>query len=141
MSYLRVASAVIKENDGILLLQRGGTSRHFRGSWQLPEGKIEVYESPNEALQREVYEELGVKVQKAKEVGRTLAHATVDSRNVIVERIVFIVSLDASSLVISDEHDAFKWVTPTELTHLTLYPGTLDAINTANDERNSIFHR
>lgn len=57
-----VAAAVIVAGDRVLLTQRkGGT--HLAGRWEFPGGKLEPGESPEDALVREIREEIGVKVR------------------------------------------------------------------------------
>lgn len=57
-----VVAAVIVDGDRVLLTQRrGGT--HLAGRWEFPGGKIEPGESPEEALAREITEEIGVRVR------------------------------------------------------------------------------
>src|SRR5271163_2867013 len=56
---IRVAAAVI-ERDGLILIgQRKRGSRHSL-KWEFPGGKVEAGESPREALQRELREELAI---------------------------------------------------------------------------------
>lgn len=56
-----VAAAVIVDQERVLLTQRpGGT--HLAGAWEFPGGKLEAGESPEEALVREIREELGVAI-------------------------------------------------------------------------------
>ena len=54
-----VAAAVVIDGGRVLLTQRpSGT--HLAGSWEFPGGKLEPDESPEQALARELHEELGV---------------------------------------------------------------------------------
>lgn len=56
MKTINVVAAVIKDSDKIFATQRGYGD--FKGGWEFPGGKIEKGESPQEALQREIKEEL-----------------------------------------------------------------------------------
>lgn len=58
---LNVAAGIVRHEGRILICQRpeGG---HMPGFWEFPGGKIKDGESPREALRREIYEELGIKV-------------------------------------------------------------------------------
>ena len=58
---LVVAAALINEDDEVLLAQRPAGKR-LAGKWEFPGGKVEENESPEEALIRELHEELGIKV-------------------------------------------------------------------------------
>lgn len=56
-----VAAAVILDGARVLLTQRpGGT--HLAGAWEFPGGKLEAGESPEEALVREIREEIDVEI-------------------------------------------------------------------------------
>lgn len=62
MATVIVAAGVAIERGRVLLTQRpGGT--HLAGSWEFPGGKLEAGESPEEALARELFEELGVRCE------------------------------------------------------------------------------
>ena len=60
---LVAAAALINENDEVLLAQRPKGKR-LAGKWEFPGGKVEKNESPEEALVRELHEELGITVKK-----------------------------------------------------------------------------
>ena len=52
--------AALAERDGKLLIARRPADRHMGGKWEFPGGKLERGETPEEALRRELKEELGV---------------------------------------------------------------------------------
>lgn len=60
---LVVAAALINDNDEILLAQRP-EGKALAGQWEFPGGKVEANESPEEALTRELKEELDIEVEK-----------------------------------------------------------------------------
>jgi 8-oxo-dGTP diphosphatase len=55
------AGALINDQNEVLLAQRP-ESKRLAGKWEFPGGKLEVNESPEEALARELHEELGIRV-------------------------------------------------------------------------------
>jgi len=61
MTLLVVAAALINPQNEILLAQRPAGKR-LAGKWEFPGGKVEKDESPEQALVRELDEELGIKV-------------------------------------------------------------------------------
>ena len=78
MNTINVVAAVIKHGDKIFATQRG--YGEFKGGWEFPGGKVEAGESLEEALIREMKEELGVQVTDCREVYSTVftyPHATV----------------------------------------------------------------
>ncbi|HSG33295.1 MAG TPA: (deoxy)nucleoside triphosphate pyrophosphohydrolase [Sphingomonadaceae bacterium] len=58
---LVVAAAVTNERGELLLQKRGPNGRHA-GLWEFPGGKVEIGETPENALVRELEEELGVRI-------------------------------------------------------------------------------
>jgi 8-oxo-dGTP diphosphatase len=60
---LVVAAALVNDEDEVLLAQRPPGKR-LAGKWEFPGGKVEDGESPEEALIRELHEELGIIVEK-----------------------------------------------------------------------------
>ena len=55
-----VVAAAILRGDGCVLMQRRRAEQHHGGLWEFPGGKVEPHEAPEDALVREVREELGL---------------------------------------------------------------------------------
>ena len=61
MKTVRVVAAVIRDGDRIFATARG--YGEYKGWWEFPGGKIEAGETPEEALVREIHEELDTEIQ------------------------------------------------------------------------------
>lgn len=59
-----VSAAIIANEQGQILLQQRPEDKHMGGLWEFPGGKIEANETPEEALVRELKEELNIQVNK-----------------------------------------------------------------------------
>lgn len=59
---VHVAAAVLEDSHGRILLARRSNGRDLAGAWEFPGGKLEPGESPEQALCRELHEELGITV-------------------------------------------------------------------------------
>ena len=68
MEKVCVAAGVIQRHDGRVLVARRQPGKHMAGAWEFPGGKIRPPESPRQALDRELHEELGLKVLQAREL-------------------------------------------------------------------------
>ncbi len=68
---MRVAAGVIRRSDGRVLVSRRLPGKHLAGAWEFPGGKVRAGEEPRQALDRELYEELGVSVRRA---SRTMSY-------------------------------------------------------------------
>jgi 8-oxo-dGTP diphosphatase len=108
-----VGVAVVRH--GRVLAARRTSPADARGGWELPGGKLEPGETPEEAAAREVHEELGCTV-------RTLGHLTgqqpIGRRHVL--RVV-LAELVAGEPV-PHEHDAVRWLQPEELDDVAWLP-------------------
>lgn len=61
MKRIKVVAAVIRDGDKIFANERG--YGEFKGWWEFPGGKIEEGETPQQALEREIREELTVQIE------------------------------------------------------------------------------
>ncbi len=104
-----VVAAVLRRRGEILIVRRG-PSQSGAGFWEFPGGKVEVGEPPEQALRREIQEELGLSIQIEGLVGE-VTHAY--PKKTIRLRL-FWASSTSESLVLS-EHDAFQWLRPKDV--------------------------
>ena len=108
MKTIEVVAAIIIKDGEVFATQRG--YGEFQGWWEFPGGKMEPGESPQEALKREIREELDAEV----EVRELLETVEWDYPNFHLTMHCFICSLLSESLHLN-EHEAATW-----LTHETL---------------------
>jgi 8-oxo-dGTP diphosphatase len=81
---LFVVAAALTSQDGEILLQRRPEGRQMAGLWEFPGGKVDAGESPESALVRELYEELGVQVDPEKLIPFTFASEPLGDRNLLL---------------------------------------------------------
>ena len=108
MKTIEVVAAIIIKDGQVFATQRG--YGEFQGWWEFPGGKMEAGESPQEALKREIREELDADVL-VKELLETVEW---DYPNFHLTMHCFICSLLSGSIHLN-EHEAATW-----LTHATL---------------------
>jgi mutator protein MutT len=111
---IRVVASVIKRNGKLLICQRPAHKRH--GSlWEFPGGKIEPNESDFEAVERELKEELGVRVR---DVGRVEFSIDDPGSHFVIEFLPVEIEGEPKCL----EHASLAWVTEEELLSIDLAP-------------------
>ena len=104
MKTIEVVAAVIIKDGEIFATQRG--YGEFKGWWEFPGGKIERGECPQEALVREIREELDAEIA----VGDLLETVEWDYPNFHLTMHCFVCSLTSESLHLN-EHEAAAWLT------------------------------
>ena len=104
MKTIEVVAAVIIKDDEVFATQRG--YGEFKGWWEFPGGKIERGECPQEALIREIREELDAGIS----VGDLLETVEWDYPNFHLTMHCFVCSLTSESMHLN-EHEAAAWLT------------------------------
>lgn len=104
MKTVRVVAAIIIEKGKVFVTQRG--YGEFKDGWEFPGGKIEQGETPEEAIVREIKEELDTEV-KAIELLDTVEY---DYPKFHLSMDCFICKILSGDLVLK-EHEAAKWLT------------------------------
>jgi len=100
---------VSRPDHRFLLLQRGGTSKSFRGHWEFPGGKIDEGESSAVALARELREESGLEVSP--DDLRLIRETIPPGEDLHYSFFEWSCPQDAPEIRVSDEHEKAKWVT------------------------------
>jgi len=114
VSLQRVTAAIIEENGRVFVARRG-PGRHLSGKWEFPGGKVEPGETPEQALERELGEELGI----ACEVGEFLCSAVYAGREPGLELLAYRVHRGPGPIELR-EHTEARWVSPEELAGMNL---------------------
>lgn len=65
MKVLNIAVGIIRNAQGEIFITRRAADAHMANKWEFPGGKIESGESPEQALKRELQEEVGITVTEA----------------------------------------------------------------------------
>ena len=112
---IEVAAAIILDGEKIFATQRG--YGEFKGGWEFPGGKIEQDETPEQALKREIREELDTEI----EVGELFDTVEYDYPTFHLIMHCFICTVTSGKLVLK-EHEAAKWLTRDTLNSVDWLP-------------------
>ncbi|MGN6205003.1 (deoxy)nucleoside triphosphate pyrophosphohydrolase [Humibacter sp.] len=105
-----VVAAVITRGDLVLACRRNA-EREAGGLWEFPGGKVEAGESPQDALVREIREELGVGIR----VGALLHRGATPMNGRIVKLSCYWATLTDAAPSASTDHDGIQWFRRDEL--------------------------
>ena len=103
MKTVKVVAAVIRKDNKIFATQRGYGD--FKGGWEFPGGKVEEGETPEDALAREIKEELATDI----EVGDFIADIEYDYPTFHLSMKCFWATIKDGNLTLL-EHEAAKWL-------------------------------
>ena len=122
-----VAGKVMVTNKAgeYLFLKRSAESKHFKSQWEMPGGKMDPGETLEDCLVRETREETGLDV--------AIVHVLGSSEGEIPTfRLAYLILsaeiIGSDTVTLSDEHDDYKWVTPTAAMDLDLCPAFVSFI-------------
>ena len=121
MKVVKVVAAIIAQEDRIFATQRG--YGEFKDGWEFPGGKIEEGETPQQALVREIQEELDTEV----EVGDLLGTVEYDYPTFHLSMDCFWCEIVKGDLVLK-EHEAAKWVTKEQLNSVEWLPADIKLV-------------
>ena len=122
MKQIEVVAAVISDEQGrIFATQRG--YGEWKDWWEFPGGKMEPGETPQQALKREIREELDAEI----EVDELLRTIDYDYPNFHLTMHCFQCKLAGSHMTLL-EHEAAKWLAPTDLQSVQWLPADEDII-------------
>lgn len=126
MKTIHVVAAIIRDTNKngepiIFATQRGYGD--FKDGWEFPGGKIEEGETPQEALRREIMEELNTKIN----VGELVDRVEYDYPTFHLSMDCFWAEVVSGDLVLK-EHEAAKWLTKEELDSVEWLPADIALI-------------
>lgn len=123
---VRVTAAVICRENKIFATQRGYGD--YKDWWEFPGGKIESGESPEQALKREILEELAAEIS----VGRKIMTVEYDYPTFHLSMDCFVCTLIRGEPELL-EHEAAKWLSLDELDCVKWLPADREVVDTLKD--------
>jgi 8-oxo-dGTP diphosphatase len=114
-----VVAAALIDPAGRVLVQRRPAGKTMAGLWEFPGGKVEPSESPENALVRELDEELGITVDPSALTPATFASTPLGGRRLLL--LLFVCRSWRGEPAPLDA-DALRWICPAELTGIAMPP-------------------
>lgn len=132
MKTIRVVAAVIRavnnENKPVIFATQRGYGE-FKGGWEFPGGKIESGETPQQALKREIMEELDTEIA----VGELIDTIEYDYPNFHLSMDCFWCEVIRGELILKEAEDA-KWLTREHLADVKWLPADVTLIEKIGEE-------
>ena len=127
MKTVEVVAAIIVQDNMVFATQRGYGD--FKDGWEFPGGKVESGESPQEALVREIEEELDTTI----EVGEHLCTVEYDYPKFHLTMHCYICSIVDGALTLL-EHEAARWLKREELWSVEWLPADIEVVKALEKE-------
>jgi|TARA_B100001142_G_scaffold94368_2_gene96186 8-oxo-dGTP diphosphatase len=126
---LVVCVALIDEDGRVLIAQRP-EGKSLEGFWEFPGGKVEMNESPETALIRELHEELGINTWGSCLAPLTFASHKYDEFHLLMP---LYVCRKWNGIVQARENQALKWLTPAQILKVKMLPADLPLVACLRD--------
>ena len=122
MKQIEVVAAIIRKEDKIFASQRG--YGEWKDWWEFPGGKMEAGETAEEALKREIREELSTEIS----LDKLLCTVEYDYPKFHLKMHCYLCSLQTEAMHLN-EHEAARWLTKEELDSLKWLPADWEVID------------
>ena len=119
MKTILVSAAALIDQDGRILIAKRPDGKSMAGLWEFPGGKVELGETPEQALVRELSEELGIKTWNSCLAPLTFASHAYEDFHLLMP---LFVCRKWEGIVIPKEEQELKWVYSNELKNYPMPP-------------------
>lgn len=128
MKHIEVVAAIFRDGEGrIFATQRG--YGEWKDWWEFPGGKMECGETPEEALLREIWEELETRIV----VERLFKTVEWDYPNFHLKMHCFLCHVEQGNLTLK-EHEAARWLGKDELKSVRWLPADIQIITALTNQ-------
>ena len=129
MKYVEVVAAIIRDEEGCVFATQRGYGE-WKDWWEFPGGKMEAGETPEEALKREIQEELETEIT----VDEFLCTVEYDYPAFHLKMHCYLCSLLTEALHLN-EHEAAKWLTKDDLNSVKWLPADMLVIDALKNRK------
>ena len=119
MKTILVSAVALIDQDGRILIAKRPDGKSMAGLWEFPGGKVELGETPEQALGRELSEELGIKTWNSCLAPMTFASHAYEDFHLLMP---LFVCRKWEGIVIPKEEQELKWVYSSELKNYPMPP-------------------
>lgn len=119
MKTILVSAVALIDQDGRILIAKRPDGKSMAGLWEFPGGKVELGETPEQALVRELSEELGIKTWNSCLAPMTFASHAYKDFHLLMP---LFVCRKWEGIVIPKEEQELKWVYSNELKNYPMPP-------------------
>ena len=119
MKTILVSAFALIDQDGRILIAKRPDGKSMAGLWEFPGGKVELGETPEQALVRELSEELGIKTWNSCLAPLTFASHAYEDFHLLMP---LFVCRKWEGIVIPKEEQELKWVYSNELKNYPMPP-------------------
>ncbi len=130
-----IVGAIIHKEGKFLIVKRAMNDKIFPGKWELPSGRIEFGEKPEDAIRREVKEETDLDTEDIEyfNIRSYVFETRVDGKNIIRHNIdiAYLIKPKDSKVKLSDEHEDFCWIDSSSIKNYDTFKEIADLIKKA----------
>jgi 8-oxo-dGTP diphosphatase len=116
---IKVTAAILVKDNKIIIAKRGPNDR-LANKWEFPGGKIEIDETPEQCLKREMKEEFDIVVSVGEYLGSSIFHYD----HMSIELMAYRTYWENGEIDLKD-HDDFNWVSLEQLAEFDFAPADL----------------
>ena len=116
---VKVTAAILAKDNKIIIAKRGPGDK-LANKWEFPGGKIEIDETPEQCLKREMKEEFDIDVSVGEYLGSSIYHYD----HISIELLAYRTYWEEGEIDLKD-HDEFKWISLEQLTEFDFAPADL----------------
>lgn len=124
---LEVVTAIIKDDNGKILISKNSNIGENEDLWKLPGGKIETGETDEEALARGIKQDFNIEIS----VNNYLTEKSFESQDDIVNLIAYDAQYEYGKL---SENKEYKWINKSDLSNYKFAPSDQLVINELNKD-------
>ena len=129
---IKVTAAILVKDNKIIIAKRGPDDR-LADKWEFPGGKIEINETPEQCLKREMKEEFDIDVSVGEYLGSSIYHYD----HISIELLAYRTYWKDGEINLKD-HDEFKWISLEQLSEFDFSPADLVFVEKLQNEEITI---
>ena len=129
---VKVTAAILVKDNKIIIAKRGPNDR-LANKWEFPGGKVEINETPEQCLKREMKEEFDIDVS----VGEYLGSSIYYYDHISIELMAYRTYWENGEIHLND-HNEFKWISLEQLAEFDFAPADLIFVEKLQNEEIAI---